>query len=181
MRQIDGHALRLRLVRPKDAAYIHALRTDPRYNTHISAVTGGVDEQRAWIERYKRREAEGSEFYYAIERRDGRGLCGVVRLYGIEAGRFTWGSWILDGNKPSKAALESAMLVYRAGFERLDCQIAVFDVRLGNDRTLSFHRRFGAVEVCRGQRDVYFEYSRASFEADQPKLEAILAGRVEAS
>ncbi|RBI86851.1 N-acetyltransferase, partial [Rhodosalinus halophilus] len=27
---------------PEDAAYLHGLRTDPRYNAHLSPVTGTV-------------------------------------------------------------------------------------------------------------------------------------------
>ena len=80
--EMTGSRLRLRPVMPEDAAFIHGLRTDPAYNTHLSPVTGTVDDQRAWIEAYKVREAAGEEIYYVIERRDGV-PCGVVRLYDI--------------------------------------------------------------------------------------------------
>ena len=58
---VDGPQLRLRLVTPDDAAYLHALRTDPHYNAHLSPVSGTIEDQRAWIDRYKQREAEGTE------------------------------------------------------------------------------------------------------------------------
>lgn len=38
---IEGPYLRLRPVASDDAAYIHALRTDPRYNAHLSPVGRG--------------------------------------------------------------------------------------------------------------------------------------------
>lgn len=47
--EITGQRLRLRLVRPEDAAFIHVLRTDPAYNCHLSPVIGTVEYQRAWI------------------------------------------------------------------------------------------------------------------------------------
>lgn len=78
---VTGPQLRLRPVVPDDAAYLHALRTDPCYNTHLSPVAGGVEAQRAWIERYLEREAQGSEIYFVIERRSDAQRCGVVRLY----------------------------------------------------------------------------------------------------
>jgi RimJ/RimL family protein N-acetyltransferase len=174
-KEIEGFQLVLRLVEPDDAAYVHALRNDVRYNTHLSLSVGSVEEQHAWIKRYKEREAEGTEYYYMIERREGREPCGVVRLYEIRDGRFTWGSWILGENKPFKAALESALLVYTAGFERLSCDLSVFDVRLDNERTISFHRRFGAAEVGRDEKNVYFEYTRTRFETDLPRHTALLA------
>ncbi|KIN71526.1 GNAT family N-acetyltransferase [Sulfitobacter guttiformis] len=163
---IDGVSLSLRLAQPQDAAYIHALRMDPTYNRHLSAVTGTVEDQANWIRRYKVREAEGSEYYYVIERRLDAQACGLVRLYDITGNQFTWGSWILDHNKPPKAALESAVLIYQIGFQRLGKNLSVFDVRGDNARTLAFHARFGAVETGKDNKDVFFHYRAEQFAAD---------------
>ena len=172
---VVGPNLRLRLVRPEDAAYIRDLRTNPHLNRHLSEVRGTVDDQHRWIEAYKERETMGREAYYIIERHDGL-PCGTVRLYGIAADRFTWGSWILDKNKPSKAALESAVLVYQIGFDGLGLSRAVFDVRRDNERTLAFHRRFGATETDTDDLNIYFTYSCDHFLADRPRHMAVLAG-----
>lgn len=164
---VEGPNLRLRPVRGGDAAYIHGLRVNPVYNTHLSSVTGTVEDQRAWIERYQLREAAGGEIYYIIERRDTDQPCGTVRLYDIEGDRFTWGSWILDQAKPPKAALESAVLVYDVGFTELGRDLAVFDVRRDNAHTLAFHRRFGAQETGSDDVNIYFTYPRLQFQADR--------------
>ncbi|KFE36169.1 hypothetical protein DW2_02624 [Thioclava atlantica] len=169
-----GPRLKLRLVAPRDADYIHGLRTAPAYNAHLSAVSGTAEDQRRWIEAYKAREAEGVEFYYIIARRDDGRRCGVVRLYDIEGDHFTWGSWILDANKPQKAALESAVLIYQIGFDHLGLSRAVFDVRRENERTLAFHRRFGASETGGDDENLYFDYPRARHEADLGRHLAIL-------
>lgn len=47
--EIAGKRLRLRLVVPGDAAFIHRLRTGPAHNAHLSPVTGTVEDQNAWI------------------------------------------------------------------------------------------------------------------------------------
>lgn len=164
--RVEGPNLTLRLIQPGDAAYVHCLRSNSAYNTHLSKVTGTVDDQLAWIQDYKYREALGQEFYYVIERKDGT-RCGLVRLYDIEAESFTWGSWILDENKTRKAALESTLLIYQIGFAGLECARAVFDVRNDNIHTLAFHRRFGAHEVASNELNVYFNYERSQFAADQ--------------
>ena len=164
--RVEGPNLTLRLIQPEDAAYVHSLRNNPAYNTHLSTVIGTVDDQRTWIKGYKSHEAHGQEFYYVIERKDGT-RCGLVRLYDIEAESFTWGSWILDENKPRKAALESAVLIYQVGFAGLECARAVFDVRNDNIHTLAFHRRFGAHEVASDDLNVYFNYEQSQFAADQ--------------
>lgn len=170
---VDGPQLRLRLVTPDDAAYLHALRTDPRYNMHLSPVSGTVEDQRAWIDRYKQREAEGREGYYIIERRDGM-PCGTVRLYDIEGDRFTWGSWILDERKPRKAALESAVMSFGVGFETLGLSEAIIDVRHGNSKALSFYRRFGMTETGTDDENVYFTYPRYRFLEDRARHLAVV-------
>ncbi len=162
----EGPNLVLRLIEPYDAVYVHALRTDPAYNRHLSAVQGTVQDQRRWIEAYKAREAELQEAYYVIERKDGT-RCGLVRLYDIGPDSFTWGSWILDANKPGKAALESAVLSFGIGFNVLGREMAKVDVRIENGHAISFYRRFGMLETRRTKHDIYFSYPSSRFEADR--------------
>ena len=110
-----------------------------------------------------------------IERKDGA-RCGLVRLYEIEAKSFTWGSWVLDENKPRKAALESAILIYEVGFDGLGCDHAVFDVRNDNSHTLAFHRRLGAREIATDELNVYFNYEQRQFDSDRPHYLKLLNG-----
>ena len=172
-RRISGPNLSLRLIEPEDAAYVYGLRTNSRYNLHLSEVNGSIEDQRRWIEAYKEREANGAEFYYIVERLDGL-RCGTVRLYGIEGSSFTWGSWILDELKPAKAALESACLVYKAAFNRLGLRQATFDVRKENEGTLAFHRRFGAEETHATEQDIHFVYLESWFARDWPTFLKVL-------
>ncbi len=172
---IEGVRLRLRLIDPDDADYVHGLRTDPAYNTHLSAVQGTVEDQRCWIEGYKSREADLRELYYVIERRD-HVPCGLVRLYDITADSFTWGSWILDTNKPPKAALESVLLSFGIGFDQLDLPVAYVDVRKNNTRALSIYQRLGMTEIRRDDQDIYFRFDRDRFLADRANLLAIVEG-----
>lgn len=171
--RIEGPNLVLRLIMPEDADYVHALRTDPAYNRHLSEVRGTAQDQRRWIEAYKTREAELQELYYVIERREGL-RCGLVRLYDIEGDTFTWGSWILDHNKTRKAALESAVLSFGVGFDMLSLPEAHVDVRNDNNRALSFYKRLGMTEIRRDDRDIFFVYPRTRFEADRAEYIALL-------
>lgn len=167
----------MRLIIPEDSAYVYALRTDPAYNSHLSTVSGSIEDQAAWIRAYKSREAAGEEYYFVIERHSGC-ACGLVRLYGFAGDSFTWGSWILDHNKPPKAALESAVLIYQAAFEALGCARAVFEVRRGNMRTLAFHARFGAQQTGEDETSLYFVYTAKQFLRDKTKfLEILRAGQ----
>ena len=170
---IEGLNLALRLIRPGDAGYVHGLRTNPIYNKHLSAVTGTVADQRDWIERYKFRESALTELYYLIERLDGS-ACGTVRLYDIEDSQFTWGSWILDRNKPEKAAYESAILSFGIGFDHLGMKKALIDVRIANRHAETFYRRFGMTETHRTDSDIFFTFSRTQFELQKAKYHDVM-------
>ena len=171
--RVEGPTLSRRLIRPEDADYVYALRTDPAYNRHLSEVRGTAEDQRRWIEGYKAREADLRELYYVIERKDGT-RCGLVRLYDISADSFTWGSWILDHNKTRKAALESAILSFGVGFEGLGLSSAHVDVRIGNEHAETFYRRLGMTEIRRDVQDIFFTYPRSRFDADRAGYLAIL-------
>jgi RimJ/RimL family protein N-acetyltransferase len=173
LQAIAGPNLGLRLISPDDAAYVHALRTNPAYNAHLSEMRGSVADQRAWIVTYKAREAAGQELYFIIHRHDGT-PCGTVRLYDIDDDSFTWGSWILDHNKPAKAALESAVLSFGIGFTALGLSRARVDVRRANTHAEAFYRRFGMTETHRSEQDIFFTYPRARFDADSDGYFALL-------
>lgn len=171
--RVEGPNIALRLITPDDAAYVHDLRLNPAYNQHLSEVRGTAEDQRRWIADYKSREAEGREFYYVIERKDGR-PCGVVRLYDLDADSFTWGSWILDATKPPKAALESAVLSFGLGFEALGRSVAKIDVRVGNEHAQAFYRRMGMTQTHQTETDIFFTYPRTRFQADRDSYMDIL-------
>lgn len=167
--RIHGERLDLRLIVPDDAGYVWSLRTDASLSAYLSPVSGTVEDQRRWIEDYSSRAASGRELYYVIQRKDGA-RCGLVRLYDIGGGRFTWGSWILDVNKPAKAALESALLSFGVAFDGLGLLEGRIDVRIDNQRALAFYRRLGLTETHRTDRDIYFTYGFSRYRDDREKL-----------
>lgn len=173
--RVRGPSLCLRLIQSVDAEYAYALRVDPVRGKFLNEVGAGVEDQRRWIERYKRREARGEELYYVIETSQGA-PCGLVRLYEITKNGFIWGSWILGENKPPKAALESALLSFGVGFRCLGCEHATIDVRIENAHAISFYRRFGMKETERSAEKVYFSYDAPRFEADYQRLMKIVQG-----
>lgn len=161
-------------VRPEDADYIYSLRVNPNYNSHLSPPPPSIDAQAEWIERYIEREKAGQEFYFLIARLDGT-PCGTVRLYDFREGSFCWGSWILDHNKTRYAAIESALLVYRVGFDKLGFPQSHFDVRLGNEKVIDFHKRMGAEETGRDDLNVYMRLTREHLAAVQSGMQQLLA------
>ncbi|HCG8278609.1 TPA: GNAT family N-acetyltransferase [Vibrio parahaemolyticus] len=163
---LESKTIRIRFVEVSDAEFILSLRTDDKYNKYLSKVESDVEQQKAWIESYKRLEKEGKEYYFIIERIDGA-PCGTVRVYDIKPDSFCWGSWILNESKTKYAALESAFLVYDFGFSVLGFNQSHFDVMKENKKVVSFHEKMGAVKV--GESDDSYQYIIQKHAVEQMK------------
>jgi len=156
---LEARNLKFRLVEVSDAEFILSLRLDPRYNEYLSKVNSSIEKQRDWIEGYKKDEGLGRQFYFLIERKDDT-PCGTVRLYDFRDESFSWGSWILNDKKPRFAALESALLVYEFGFDKLGYKKSHFEVLKGNIGVIKFHLRMGAKKVSEDENSEYFEITK---------------------
>ena len=137
---LEGHAFRLRPIGPQDAEFVLALRTASRVQGRLHPVSGLLGDQVAWIEGYLRRPGD---WYWVVERSlDGRPE-GTLGLYDLEAdrSRAEWGRWLLRPG--SLGAPESALLLYRAAFEKLGLAEVHCRTVATNAAVVSFHDRSG--------------------------------------
>ena len=79
-------------------------------------------------------------------------------------------SWILNEDKTRYAALESAFLIYKFGFETLGYNKSHFEVVKGNERVVSFHKKMGALQVGEDKDSYYFEIDIGSVESKKKSL-----------
>lgn len=153
--KLTGKNLVFRQADPTDAEFILSLRTDPEKSKYLSKVSGALEDQVRWLIDCA---GDASQVYFIIETLDGRRL-GTVRLYDVLGDSFCWGSWILSGERPSGAAVESACMVYRyalaLGFTR-----SRFDVRKGNESVWKFHERFGAKRTGETELDYLYDIDK---------------------
>lgn len=159
----------LRLVQLEDAAFICSLRNNQKLNKFISKSAAEEESQRQWILNYKNKEVRGEEYYFIICRISDGLEIGTVRLYDFRNNpkSFCWGSWILNENKTKYAAVESALLVYEAGFHYLDFEQSHFDVMKGNDKVHNFHLKMGAEKVSEDDVNVYYIFSKNKYEINK--------------
>jgi RimJ/RimL family protein N-acetyltransferase len=157
--RVVGKTLNFRNATVDDAAFILSLRTDAEKSRYLSAVSGGLAEQGAWLERY----ADAVDQAYFIIEYQGTSI-GTVRLYDPQGESFCWGSWILINSRPTHAAMESALMVYSYATEHLGFTAAHFDVRKGNQRVWQFHERFGAVRVEATELDYFYQLDMAAIQ-----------------
>lgn len=169
---LKSKTISMRLIEESDAEFVLNLRLDPRYNNFLSKVEASLDGQKKWIINYKNDEREKKQFYFIIERNDGV-PCGTVRIYDIRNDSFCWGSWILNEDKTRYAAIESALLVYDFGFNKLKYLKSHFDVMKGNQKVINFHKKFGAVQTGEDEQNYYFEISKESVELFKEKFKVL--------
>lgn len=138
--EVDGPAFRLRPVRVEDAAFILELRTNPARSRYLHRVPNDLAEQQRWLEAYFERPAD---YYFLIENRSSGQREGTAGIYNVDPVWRTaeWGRWIIRAG--SLAAVESACLVYCAGFERLDLGSMYCRTIIENASALAFHDSFG--------------------------------------
>ncbi|HJU99394.1 MAG TPA: GNAT family N-acetyltransferase [Burkholderiaceae bacterium] len=156
-RLVRGHKLMMRDATVADAEFILSLRTDASKNRYLSATSPDVERQREWLRRYA---TDDSQIYFIICKLDGQPV-GTVRLYDQQGDSFCWGSWIKSDDAPAGFGVESALLIYAFAL-RLGFQRAHFQVSKGNDGVISFHLRFGAVQVAEFDTEYHYEMSHAA-------------------
>ena len=163
--ELKSKTIHLKLVAENDAKFICDLRSNPELNKYISQSSALVEEQQAWIRKYKDRERNNEEFYFIIYRNDNNERIGTVRLYDFKTTpkSFCWGSWILNQNKTRYAAIESALLIYKFAFDQLKFDQSHFDVRKENLGVHNFHIRLGAQHISSNNLDNFYVYPASSY------------------
>ncbi|MFL5339445.1 MAG: GNAT family N-acetyltransferase [Gemmataceae bacterium] len=148
---LAGHAFALRPIRLSDAALVVELRADADRTRHLNSITQTVTAQEAYLAAYLTRE---NDYYFVIEDRATGRAEGLIGLYGVDpqAGRGEAGRWILRHG--SLAAVESALLIYRVAFERLQLDEVLCLTTTDNTRVVSFHDSCGLERRNVRPRDV---------------------------
>jgi RimJ/RimL family protein N-acetyltransferase len=149
--RMEGHAFALRPVDKKDASFIVELRTgDPERTRYLNPIDQSVELQELWLEQYLKRE---NDYYWVVERL-GTGVSeGLIGIYDIDPQARTaeWGRWVLRSR--SLAAVESALLIYKAAFEHLGLELVYCITVADNQPVVSFHDSCGLprLEVLKGR------------------------------
>jgi RimJ/RimL family protein N-acetyltransferase len=143
---IDGPAFRLRPVCLEDAGFIAQLRADPERSRYLHPAPPGLDPeertiaQARWLETYFER---AGDYYFILENRTTGEPEGTAGIYNVDplARDAEWGRWVL--RRRSLAAVESACLVYHAGFRWLYLDSLYCRTIRENAAAVAFHDSFG--------------------------------------
>lgn len=177
---LDGHRYRLRPVSEDDADAILELRNSPEARRFLGDTVENTAAQKAWIRRYY---GEVGDWYFMVEPLAGGPVEGTLGIYHHDPSirQAEWGRWVIRPD--SLAAVESAWLCYRMGFERIGLDRLYCRSLALNAKVLSFHDSMGAtrvgflpsaVRIAGQQRDlVEHAVKRDEWGALAPRLEAL--------
>lgn len=158
MIKLIGELIELKSVSKEDTTFILKLRGKKELNEFISPTSASLEEQEKWIERYLEREKENKEFYFIVQ--DKKEIsCGTVRLYNIdkENKEGTWGSFILDENRPNGASYEVIDLSLKYAFETLKLKKVFLDVRKENKKAIHIYEKVGFKKCGEDKLNFYYE------------------------
>ena len=97
------------------------------------------------------------DYYFVIQRlpAGGGGVEGLIGIYDVDAElrSGSWGRWIIEPG--SSAAIESAWLIYRVGFELLWLEEMYTHTLVENASVVFLHDRAGLIR--HGRLDGYYE------------------------
>lgn len=152
-----------KLVSIEDAKFVADIRSNKDLSKFLNPTKHSLNDQKKWIEDYKKREDEKKEFYFIIKIKPNVSL-GTIRIYNIFNNIFTWGSWILIKDSPKYAALESALTLYSFAFDKMRFAKSIFDVKKENLKVIGIHKKLGAKITSEDNENVYFEFTLENFK-----------------
>lgn len=172
--KVSGKSLVFRDAKVTDAQFILSLRTDEKKSEFLSKVSNDLAAQVSWLDNYSK---TSDQIYFIIEYQNK--AIGTVRIYDQKDESFCWGSWILSNERPSHAAMESALMIYSYCTDHLKFSQSHFEVRKGNERVWKFHERFGARRIAEDEMNYYYLMDMDAIASSRLRYQRFLENNVE--
>ena len=162
--ELDRYGLHVRLVHEEDAEFIVKLRINERNARFIHSTSPNIETQKAWIRSYKKREANGKDYYFIFSSHSQP--VGVIRIYDIDyiKKRATAGSWVCEPELPMQIPISILIICREIMFDMIGAEKDCFDVRKGNKQVQRTHEIMGAEIVAEDELNYYFELPNAVFQ-----------------
>lgn len=156
--KLIGDKIYLRLAEESDSEFILTLRQNKELNKFISPTNINIIQQQEWIKKYKEREKEGKEYYFIVINKKKEEPCGTVRIYNIDKlnRTATWGSFILDSNRPDGASKETIKFSLDFAFQNLKLNKIFLDVRKENGKAIHIYEKFGFKRIKEDFLNFYY-------------------------
>lgn len=146
MEKIEGKNIKLELVTNEDIDFILNIRHNHKHKKNLGKTVLTHEEQRKWLNEYKKREKEKKDFYYVISlKNENREKVGLIRVYDIVDNTFEQGSLVIKEGQPINVILETLKLIYTFAFEDMKFIEGRLRVKKINKVGNKFHKNYGAI------------------------------------
>ena len=169
-REIYG--LHVRLVNEDDAEFILKLRTNERLSQHIHSTVDDLETQKRWIREYKKREAEGREYYFIYSQN--KDFVGVNRISNIFEYYGLGGSWLCSPDNDPLVSMTTPVVGNDICFDEIQLDYIVMDVRKANKHVWKFHESVGAIRIGESSIDYYYYLYKDNYYANREKFLKLL-------
>ncbi len=166
--EVNQYGLYGRLVTDQDVDFILSLRTDRKLTKYLHPTDESRENQLQWIKAYKKREEEGSEYYF-IYFYDGEPV-GLNRIYNRCELYATSGSWLCKREIDYWIPIAINFILNDIIFEILNIQLVVCDVRIENKKVNKYHELIGDKEIYRSNSDVFYYRTKDTFFPSRDRL-----------
>lgn len=170
--EVIKYGLHARFVVEADADFILSLRINPKLSRFLHSVNDDIEEQKAWIRKYKIREHEGSDYYFIYDANGEK--VGVNRIYNMTGESCTGGSWICSPSVDSVKSIATILISRDVMFEVLGFKEELFEVQKGNNQVLKFHYMMGAELIEENDVEFHLRLKRENYYAKRNKLLKLL-------
>jgi RimJ/RimL family protein N-acetyltransferase len=162
--RLDGFRYALRPIGEADARFVAELRSDPELSAYLHRTSGRVEDQEAWLAAYFERDGD---YYFIVEELGSGDPVGTVGLYDSDGRTAEWGRWLIRKDAP--AAVETALLIYRAAFEGVGLDEVYCRTVAENAKVVSFHDSSGAARI--GTLERHFQLGGVSHDAVEHRVD----------
>lgn len=159
-----------RLVETGDAFFIYKLRTDPVLSRFVNPVESNVIDQVKWINDYKKREANGVEFYIISIDPQTCSRQGVNRLYDFRHNSFELGSWLYIPDEDISKSILGDIFTREIGYDTFGYDFCTFNVRKENKSVIRYHRSYSPELIDEDDLNLYFKLSAEAFYKHKQKI-----------
>lgn len=166
--ELKRYNVKARLINERDAPFILSLRTDVKLSKFIHKTDNDLQTQIEWIKKYKEREREGLDYYFAYSYCDE--IFGLNRIYNIHDDYGTGGSWLCKPGTDVENSIASLLIMRDILFKELALSYDVFDVRKDNRHVQKIHKLMGAKLVGETGLDYLFKLSKQDYISSKKNI-----------
>ena len=170
--EMSRYGLHVRLVNESDAEFILSLRRDEKLSRFIHYTDDDIEKQRLWIREYKKREEQGTEYYFIYD--IGGEYLGVNRIYSIKNRVCTGGSWICRPQAEYRFAIATSLFIRDIMFEVIGFEKEVFEVRKANVGVVKTQKLMGAEITGENEIDFSFQLDKEKYLLNRKKIIRLL-------